>query len=395
MRKIRTLHHKHPDAHIFIKMVMLIGFAAGLIIPILPNFVRSIVDTEFAVSAFYAFMALLMFLGALSSTVIFSKVERTTITKLSLFISGIIFFLLTFVVKVLELTILETIRGWFNLFLLMALALFVRDFAQAKNLGEEEGLYYRYDAMGLLFGYLIGGFFASIFGYELLFILAAITIFATLGWFYHLHIIQEHPAILNRKKVSTNKLWQNIKTYFKSKPLAKIYFVTLLFMTWVGFKRLYIPLYVIMSGYLDSASGAILALSMLPLIFLERRVGRYADTKGVHMPITWGFLIMGSVLFIVFLSPFTFFNFLLLALVNIGGAFIEPLQEYYLFKKMPPKEEDELYGIYMTADPIAYLLTPLIGMVVLFFLPFKFLFLAFALLMFASAGFSYTKLRNS
>ena len=146
MRKIKT-HHTHPTGKIFSKMVFINSLAIGLIFPIFPNFVKSILDTEYAVSIFYAAMALVMFIAAISSTVIFKKIQRTTITKLSLLISGIIFLLLAFATEIVELSTLQTIRIWFNLFLLMTISLFIRDFTSAERLGEQEGMSYRSSAL--------------------------------------------------------------------------------------------------------------------------------------------------------------------------------------------------------------------------------------------------------
>ena len=116
MHRVRT-HHRHPQGRIFSWMVLMIGFGVGLVLPIFPNFVKSILHTDSAVSIFYAGMAFLMFIGALGSTIIFKKVERTTITKISLLVVAIVFFLLIFVTRLTELAILNTFRIWFNLFM--------------------------------------------------------------------------------------------------------------------------------------------------------------------------------------------------------------------------------------------------------------------------------------
>ena len=299
MRKIKT-HHRHQTGKIFSQMAFVNSFAIGLIFPIFPNFVKSILHTEYAVSIFYSGMALVMFIAAIASTIIFKKVERTTITKASLLVSGVIFFLLTFVTEIYELALLQSIRVWFNLFLLMTIALFIRDFTAAERLGEQEGMSYRASATGFLFGPLIGGFLANKFSYEFVFILTATILFLGLIYFYHLHIIQKHPSIVNRKQISKHKIIKNFKKFFSDKNRKKAYIITFTFMLWIGFKRLYIPLYIVFSGYIESLTGIILALSIIPLILLEVKVGQYADKKGVKFPISLGFFIMGLVFLITF-----------------------------------------------------------------------------------------------
>ena len=150
--------------------------------------------------------------------------------------------------------------------------------------------------------------------------------------------------------------------------------------TFVGFRNLYIPLYVISMGYLESVSGIILALGILPLILLEVKVGKYADKKGLKMPISFGFLIIGINLILVALSPYVLLNFALLILSNIGMALVEPLQKDFLFKHLPQEKEDNLYGVHMTADPIGFFISSALGALILIFINFNALFFAFGIL---------------
>ncbi|MBD3361077.1 MFS transporter [Candidatus Peregrinibacteria bacterium] len=393
LRKIRTCH-QHKEGRIFSWTVLIMSFGIGLTLPIFPNFVKSILKTDTAVSLFYSAMALVMFLAAVLSTIVFKKVERTTITKISLLTSGIVFLLLIFVSKITELAILNTIKVWFNLFLLMALSLFVRDFAKDKELGEEEGIFYKFNNIGYFAGPLLGGFLAIYFNYEFVFILTATILIGGLIYFYHKHIIQKHPAIINRKKTSASKTFHKLKEYFLNGERTKIYIISTLLMIWVGFRRLYIPLYVITTGLNESATGIILALGIIPLILLEVGVGKYADKKGIKIPISVGFLLIALCLSAIFLSQNIWLNFVLLIICSVGTALIEPLQEYYLFKNLPKEKEEDLYGIYMTADPIAYFLAPTLGALILLLLPFNYLFIIFGILMLGGAVFSYTTLRH-
>ncbi len=394
MHKIRT-HHKHEHGKIFSWLVFIAGFSVGLSLPIFPNFIKSILGTDSYVSLFYSAMAIVMFLGALISTILFKKIERSIITRVSLLVlaGAFLFFIIT--TRLTELAILCSLQLCFILFLIMSLSLFVRDFAKNSNLGEEEGMFFKFHNLGYLLGPLAGGFLATYLSYEAVFITTAIAFIIGLIYFYHLHIIKKHPAIRSGKATHDLNLFKNIKQYIKDPNRVKIYMITLALMSWVGFKRIYIPLYVVFSGYIESMTGIILALSIIPLIFLEVRVGEYADKKGIRKPISIGFLIMALSLLFVYFNPNIFINFIILILANIGNSFVEPLQEYFLFKNMSEKEEDNLYGVYMTADPLAYFLTPLIGAVILLFFPFNYLFLVFGVGMLCASAFSWISLRHS
>ncbi len=393
MRRIRT-HHKHPKGRIFAWMVLLMTLGLGIIQPIFPHFVKIIVRTDVNVSIFYSAMALAMLLGAVLSTVIFSRLKRATIVKFGFLITGIAYLTFIFISKVTELAILTTIRIWFTLFLLMALSLFVRDFAREEKLGEEEGVFYRFHNLGYLIGPILGGFIAGIFNYEIAFITAAAIFIAGLLFFYRSNFQKEHPSLITQNKTTTLRLLKNISLFFTDPGRVKAYLITFGMMLWYGFKRLYIPLYIVLSGFMDTITGIVLALCLVPHILLEVKVGEYADKKGIHIPITCGFLIMAFALTIVYISPYPSINLIILILVNIGSGLIEPLQEVCLFKNLPKKEEDNLYGVYMTADPVAYFIAPLIGTIVLMTMPFNSVFLIFGILFLLFAIYSNFKLKH-
>jgi MFS transporter, DHA1 family, multidrug resistance protein len=394
MKKIRT-HHKHGEGKKLSYLALMTGIGASLTLPILPNFIKTILNTDTSVSVFYSGMAVVMLFAAIASTYLFKKVDRAKTVKGSLIITSAVFMFLVFTTRVHALTFLSALQVVFALFFAMSLSLYVRDFAKSKNLGEEEGKYFKYSNLGYLIGPLVGGFIGAYVGYELVFILSSLSFIIAFFYFNHMHIVQEHPAFDTEDQLKNYEILSNLKHYFRNRNRCKVFAFTLFLMIWIGFKRLYIPLYVVFSGYVESMSGLILAISILPLIFLEVKIGEYADKHGVHKPITTGFIIMAVSLLIIFFSPFTLLNFVLLIVAHFGMAFIEPLQEYFLFKNMKKEEEDELYGVYMAADPIALFITPAIGAVTLLLLPFNYLFLTFGILMIIAGVTSWFTLRHS
>ena len=109
MHKIRTPHN-HPDGKVFAWMALLMGLGIGLVLPIFPGIVKSLMHTDSNVSLFYSFIAIMMLLASLLSAVLFRKISRKTITKIGFLTMGGIFFLLISVTRWVELGILESIR---------------------------------------------------------------------------------------------------------------------------------------------------------------------------------------------------------------------------------------------------------------------------------------------
>ncbi len=394
MHKIRT-QHAHKDGKMFSWLSLMLGLSLSLLTPIFPNFIKSILVTDSLVSIFYAAMSVVMLLAAIFSGIILKRFDRTKIAKISFILLALGIFSLIFGTTVLHVSFGAFLLSSFSIILTIVLGLFVRDFAKKQDLGKEEGLHYKFQNIGYFVGPFLGGFLAVKLSDEIVFILSALILLVATFYFHHAHVIRNHPAIVDRKFTHSEGLFSNLKEFFSNNERTKAYFVTFFLMSWIAFKRLFIPLFVIETGYKDTMSGLILSLAILPLILLEVKVGDYADKKGIRLPISTGFLIMGALLTIIFFNPFTLVSFLLLVLINIGEAFIEPLQEYYLFKHLPPKDEDRLYGIYMTADPIAYFVVSLIGALTLFFLPMKFIFLIFGAIFSLISYLFWLKLRRS
>jgi MFS family permease len=159
-------------------------------------------------------------------------------------------------------------------------------------------------------------------------------------------------------------------------------------MSWFMVKRLYLPLYIAAAGYLSSVTGIVFSLGIIPFIFLEEKVGKYAGEKGIKLPISYGFFIIAICLLLVFISPFTILNLAIIILASIGAAFVEPIQEYFLLKNTPKDKEEDLFGIYSTSTTFSSFLTPMIGALVVTFLPFKFVFLVFAIIL-GAVGFYF------
>ncbi|MEK7126963.1 MAG: MFS transporter [Patescibacteria group bacterium] len=392
MYKLRT-YHKHPEGRIFAWMALILAGGMGLLSPILPNFIKSIMHTDSATSIFYSLMSIVTLIGATTSVIVFKKFQRTKIAKFGFIMLAVIYFLLVFVSKFIELTIIIAAKTWLQVLLVITIALFIRDFAKSKNLGAEEGKHFKFQNIGAMIGMFLGGFLATKFSYEFIFVIAAAVLVVGFIYFYHEHAIKKHPAIINATKVDSQRFLNNIKRFFSDKERAKAYLISLSMMSWMCFKYLYIPLYIVSSGYLESMAGLVLSMSIIPLIFLEIKVGDYADKKGIQLPISSGFLIVGILLLLIFFSPYPLLNFALVILASFGTALIEPLSETLLFKHLPKEEEDDLYGVFMTADPVASFIIPLIGAAILFFLPFKSLFAVFAGLMFIVSLYTWISLK--
>jgi len=173
---------------------------------------------------------------------------------------------------------------------------------------------------------------------------------------------KNHPLIKHTKEKETIKeFFTNLKTYITSKELMKASSVAFGVAYFFGIFSIYAPLYIINKGYTDNIVGWVLAGSVIPLVLLEVWVGKLADKHGIRRYIAFGFITMAiiTVLFqVITIVPVVLF---LMAFVNVGLAFIEPLKETYFFKVVDKKNEEKYYGIYNVSRNIANVIAPLIG----------------------------------
>ncbi|MCX6734278.1 MAG: MFS transporter, partial [Candidatus Peregrinibacteria bacterium] len=341
------------------------------------------------------FLAIITLVGGLSSGLIFRKIERTTVMKGSLAILAFATLFLILVTSFVSIAILMSVKIFLELLLQIVLALFIRDFATKNNLGKEESQRFRFQNLGALIGLLLGGFLASQLNYETVFAGESLIALGALVYFHKKHVLDKHPAIINNKKTEKAEFVKNIKDFFVNPERRKIYIISVIYMLWISFKYLYIPLYVANSGYLPNMTGLILALAMLPAIVFEVKTGEFGKIYTSRKVITFGFCFIGILLAIVFFSPWPLLNFGLLAITGAGAGLIEPLKEEYFLENTSVAEEERFYGVYCTYDPISNFTTPLIGVVTFLFLPFKFVFIVFGILMFSAAYFAWTSLKRS
>jgi len=376
MLKLAT-SHRNPKGRVFSWLSLLYGFSLGLFIPVFPGVMKSVLHTEENVSLFYMFLAVVMFLSAISSTIILRKLKRTLVAEICFVVWAVSFVFLIFSTHLQTLAICAGIINWIKILLIISIALFVRDFSSKNELGKEEGIFYKFNNIGYLIGPILGGYIGTKLGNSYVFTASAVVSMATFVYFYHKHIVQKHSALTEIVPYPKSNILSNAKEYFSNTERIKSYINAVILVLWFSFKNLYIPLYILLSGFQENVTGLVLSLGILPFIFLEVKIGAYADKYGFRLPMSTGYFIMGLALLGIFISPYPILNFAMIIMGNVGAALVEPLAECHAVKNIPKNSEDRLYGIYRTADPVAYFITAGIGALTLLFGPFNWLFLVF------------------
>ena len=73
----------------------------------------------------------------------------------------------------------------------------------------------------------------------------------------------------------------------------------------------------------------------------------------------------------------------ILFITRLGAAAVEPMTDSYFFKHIKP-ENEEFISVYRSESPVAYIVAPILSLIVFYFVPaFNYIFLFFGLSMFA------------
>ena len=258
-----------------------------------------------------------------------------------------------------------------------SMGVIIRDESKLTELGRNEGIIYAVSNISWLIGPLIASFLSQKFNISLIFLLAATSVAMAIITF---RTAKVHEKVIIPRKVDKN-LFKNIKDFFSSRELTKTYLVSGGIDLWWAILYLYVPLFMIKEGLNLTWVGIFLFAVCVPLTALEYFVGKRADKYGFKKFFIAGYTILAIMSIIAFALTNIYWILLVLVLASIGAAFLEPTTEAYFFKLIPKAKENKYYGPFCTASDFNSLIGLLIAAGVLFFLPFKYIFLLLAIQM--------------
>ncbi|MDP3989140.1 MAG: MFS transporter [bacterium] len=170
----------------------------------------------------------------------------------------------------------------------------------------------------------------------------------------------------------------SFKSTLRNSDLRNIIATTFILEFFYSWMVIYNPLYLHeYIGFDWGTIGIILSIMLLPFVLIQYPLGRIADTwLGEKEILITGFIILaittGSISFISIPSIALFAGVLLLS--RIGAAAVEIMNETYFFKKVDAKDAD-IISLLRITRPLAFIIGPLLGALILYVIPFNMLFL--------------------
>jgi MFS family permease len=347
---------------VFAWLALTTGFGNAAFWTIFPLVIEDTVQSEVLVGLFFTVIALIILVCSLLSSIVLRRVSRVYLAKLSFLCCTGLLFLFIFANSLLQIYYIEVLRSIFTLLVGISLSLYVRDYAKEGKIGAAEGRYYLYANVGWLIGPLIGGALGQYVSRDSVFIFSSVLYLVSFFIFQYYHR-KEGEVIFHVKEKQTLKeiISINLRDYFKVKDLRKVFAIAMGLNFWWAIHSIYVPLYIMEKGFGDITVGIVLAGGIIPLILLERYIGKLADKRGLRIYLSVGYLILAVTLILFHIVPIVSIVLFLMAAVNIGAAFVEPLQEAYFFKVAKKKDAERFFGIYNMSDPVANVIGPLIA----------------------------------
>lgn len=163
----------------------------------------------------------------------------------------------------------------------------------------------------------------------------------------------------------------------KDSDLRNIFIVQFLIRFFFAWMVVYMTLYLHQHiGFSLATIGIIFSVMLVPFAILEWPLGHYADKRyGEKEFLILGFAILAGTAYC--LSFITTADFALWMLVlfatRVGAAIIEVMNEIYFFKHVNGSDTDTI-SAFRTLSPLAYIIGPATGSILLFFMPMQYLF---------------------
>lgn len=325
---------------------------------------RSVVGIIYALGSFIAILGLIRLssfiakLGVLKTILVLSIIDILalgTIVNSSDTLFTLICFIIYLSIPTLMLASLDTA---------------IEDTAPSPTMGKTRGIFLTVVATASVISPLVVGTMVAESGFKqvYLFSLFFLSIF--------LLILLINRNKFSRTKTTSIKGLQSVREFFSIPDVRRIGIVNFTLQFFFSWFIIYIPIYLSsVVGFSWADIGIMISITLLPFVILEIPAGELADEiLGEKEMLIGGmvFMIISSLL----IPALTKNDFVLWTLVillgRIGASIMETMAESYFFKKT--KGKDELIEVFRMGQPLAFIAGPLVGSILLLYVPFGYIF---------------------
>ena len=370
----KYLHEKSNDL-IVIRMFLAFGTAIFWITPAL--FLKSKGFSDSSIGFIMAMSAAISLVISVASTIVLEKFNEYKLFLFSIFAPLIFLFILIFYPLVSVYVSFLVISAIFTTIRGNSFSIIFKDITKNGDFTRKESLMCSFLNIGWFIGPFMGGLLIENYGFVETFALAAF--FYLIALFVSL-ILKIKLKNKERKRIDDNLL-KNIKYYFRQKELIKAYLLALSGAVWYTLIFTFVPLFIVEANLGETWVGIFIALTQLPLIFIQFNLNYFIERQGMKKLLTYAYSYLALVALILFFYSEIYFTIALLATTALSLGFIEPLREIYFFKNVKNIDEEKTYPIFTTSFSVGNIFGKIILAGVLLILPKNFTYLTISILM--------------
>ncbi|MAF59236.1 MAG: MFS transporter [Candidatus Pacebacteria bacterium] len=250
-----------------------------------------------------------------------------------------------------------------------------------KNTGSIRGIFLTTTNIALIVAPLIAGFVLDSYGFESIYLVAALLLVPIM--FLVSMILKNFEDPVYEKL----RILPAIKELHQRSDMRNILILHLLLRFFFTFMVIYTPIYLhTQIGFTFSQIGMLSAIMLIPFALFEYPLGKIADTFFGEKEI----LFLGFLLMIVATSTLSFItsaSFMLWAVIlfltRTGASAVEIMTESYFFKHIDGDDADNI-SVFRIMRPLGYIVGPAVGTAFLFFFDFQYIFLVIGIILLPS-----------
>ncbi len=189
------------------------------------------------------------------------------------------------------------------------------------------------------------------------------------------------------------RILPTINELYKDGDLRNIFIVQFLIRFFFAWMVIYMTIYLHQHiGFTLSTIGIMFSVMLIPFALLEWPLGHFADKRyGEKEFLIAGFIILSLAVYALsFITTADFALWMLvLFITRVGAATIEVMNEIYFFKHVDDKDTDTI-SAFRILSPLAYIIGPASGSLILFFIPMQYMFGVLGIIMLVGVVASYS-----
>ncbi len=273
-----------------------------------------------------------------------------------------------------------------NTLVLYCIDIFIEYFTDPSKTGKTRGLYLAIINIAWMLSPLIAAFMITKEGgYRAIYLIAFLMVsIMTIGLVFSIKTFKDKTYT----KTPFLETFKYLKTNRHILAIVMINFLLQFFYSWM---IVYTPIYLIEHlNFTWGQIGIIFTIMLSPFVLFGYPIGILIDKYHLNKRFL---LYIGFIIIIISTISISFINsiniiiwMIVLFITRFGASIIETTGEIYFFSHVGP-EDSSLLSIYRDMNPIAYIIAPMIAMVVFILLPFKSLFIVLGIILIS--GFYY------